>query len=67
MKIAIWIIAICEVVRALQNAIQLFAIKRDTSARDNAYHEFIKSLKTTDKEFVEKMLREFENDTTTKD
>lgn len=67
MKIAIWIIAICEVVRALQNAIQLFAIKRDTSARDNAYQEFVKSLKTTDKEFVEKMLKEFENDTATED
>ena len=60
MKIAIWIIAICEVIRALQNAIQLNAINRDTSARDNAYQEFVKSLKSTDKEYVEKMLREFE-------
>ena len=60
MRIAIWIIAICEVIRVLQYAIQLFAIMRDASARDNAYQEFVKSLKSTDKEYVEKMLREFE-------
>ena len=61
MKTAIWIIAICEVIRAAQNALQLYAIKRDSSARDNAYSEFVKSLKMTDKEFVKKMLEEFMN------
>ena len=58
--IAIWIIAICEIVRASQNAMQLRMIKHDTSNRDNAYAEFVKSLKATDKEFVEGLLREFE-------
>lgn len=60
MKIAIWIIAICEVVRAAQNAVQIRAIKRDTGARDNAYAEFVKSLKMSDRQFVERMLKEFE-------
>ena len=60
MKAALWIIALCEVVRAVQNAIQLKAIKRDTGARDNAYAEFVKSLKMNDRQFVERMLKEFE-------
>lgn len=61
MKIALWIIAICEVVRLAQNAMQLRMVKGDTSARDNAYAEFIKSLKMTDREFVHRMLKEFED------
>lgn len=60
MIIALWIIAVCEIVRAVQNAIQLRMVRHDTSARDNAYAEFIKSLKSTDKEFVRQMLEEFE-------
>ncbi len=60
MKAALWIIAICEVIRAVQNLLQLWMLKRDTRARDNAYAEFIKSLKQTDKEFVRRMLEEFE-------
>ena len=60
MTIAIWIIAVCEIIRAFQNAIQIHTIKGDTAARDNAYAEFVKSLKMTDRQFVERMLREFE-------
>lgn len=60
MKTALWIIAICEVIRAVQNLLQLWMLKRDTGARDNAYAEFVKSLKQTDKEFVVNMLKEFE-------
>ena len=60
MTIALWIIAIVEIIRAIQNHIQLTAIKRDTSVRDNAYAEFVKSLKRTDREFVKKLLEEFE-------
>ena len=60
MTIALWIIAICEIIRAIQNMIQLSAVKRDTSARDNAYEEFVKSLKYSDREFVKRMLEEFE-------
>lgn len=60
MTIAIWIIAACEIIRMLQNAIQIHMVWHDTSARDNAYAEFVKSLKTTDKEFVRRLLEEFE-------
>ncbi len=62
MKIAIWIIAICEIIRAAQNMVQLMAVRHDTSARDNAYAEFVKSIKQTDKEFVRRLLEEFEKD-----
>lgn len=60
MKIAIWIIAICEIIRAAQNMVQIMTIRHDTQGRDNAYAEFVKSLKQTDREFVRKMLEEFE-------
>ena len=60
MTIAIWIIAVCEIIRAAQNMVQIMTIRHDTRGRDNAYAEFIKSLKQTDREFVRKMLEEFE-------
>lgn len=60
MTIALWIIAICEVIRAAQNALQLILVKRDSSQRDNAYAEFVKSLKQDDRQFVRRMLEEFE-------
>ena len=60
MKVALWIIAICEVIRALQNMVQIMATKHDLSQRDNAYAEFIKSIKQSDREFVRNMLEEFE-------
>lgn len=60
MIIAIWILAICSIVRITQNAIQLRMLLRDAGARDNAYAEFVKSLKATDKAFVKRVLNEFE-------
>lgn len=60
MKTALWVIAICEAIRAVQNLLQLWMLKRDTGARENAYAEFVKSLKQTDKDFVRHMLEEFE-------
>ena len=62
MIVALWAIVAVEVIRAIQNHIQIMAIKRDTSARDNAYAEFVKSLKQTDREFVRRMLEEFEGE-----
>lgn len=47
----------------LQNFIQINTIRHDTSTRDNAYAEFVKSLKATDREFVRRMLEEFEEET----
>lgn len=61
-EVALWIIAICEVIRAVQNAFQIKMIKMDTGARDNAYAEFVKSLKMTDRDFVKRMLEEFEEE-----
>mgnify|MGYP003292345948 CR=1 FL=1 len=62
MIVALWIIAVCEVIRAIQNMVQIAMMKHDAGARDNAYAEFVKSLKDTDKEFVRKMLEEFEEE-----
>lgn len=62
MTIALWIIAACEVIRAAQNALQLFMVRHDSSQRDNAYAEFVKSLKDTDRQFVRNMLEEFEKE-----
>lgn len=50
MIIALWIIAICEVIRLVQNAFQLLMLHHDTGGRDNAYAEFVKALKTRDRE-----------------
>ena len=60
MTIAIWITAVCEIIRTVQNFIQIMAIRQDASARDNAYAEFVKSLKQTDREFVRRVLKEFD-------
>ena len=60
MTTALWIIAVCEVIRAVQNMMQLHMVRHDTGARDTAYTEFVKSLKQTDREFVKRMLEEFE-------
>ena len=59
MIIAIWIIAICGVIRIVQNFIQLHMLHHDTGARDNAYAEFVKSLKTDDREMVKRILEAF--------
>ena len=37
MTVAIWIIAVCEIVRMLQNAVQIEMIRRDQSARGDLY------------------------------
>ena len=60
METALWIIAICEVIRAAQNMVQIMTIKHDAKGRDYAYAEFVKSLKQSDREFVRRVLDEFE-------
>ena len=60
MTVALWIIAACEIIRTIQIALQLFMIRQESSQRDNAYAEFIKSLKHDDRQFVRRMLEEFE-------
>ena len=60
MTIALWIIAVVETIRMVEQSIQLRLIAKDSGARDNAYAEFVKSLKMNDREFVRRMLDEFE-------
>lgn len=59
MEIAIWIIAICEVIRAVQNLVQIAMLRHDTDKRDDAYAEFVKSLKMSDREYVINLLERF--------
>lgn len=61
MVIALWIIAVCEVIRAAQNGIQLWSIAqaRKNDFMKTATDEFVKSLNRTDKEFVEDILTKF--------
>ena len=61
-EIAIWIIAICEVVRAAQNMMQIVMVRHDSKKRDNDYAEFVRLLKDSDSDFV-KLLQEYEDDT----
>ena len=62
MTIALWIIAICEVIRAIQNAIQLAGMTKNNGLYKNATDEFVKSLKQTDKEFVRNVLEALEKE-----
>ena len=39
MIIALWIIAICELIRIIQNTIQLLALHSEKAARDRIYSE----------------------------
>lgn len=50
MTIAIWIIAICEVIRIIQNGIQLFSLIRNNDrSGDEALQAFKDSLENEDK------------------
>lgn len=61
MRIAIWLIAICEVIRMLQNFIQIWQIKKANGMEqmNRATDAFVKSLSKTDAEFVEDFLEKF--------
>lgn len=60
MVTALWIIAICEIIRLIQNTIQLTNIISSKTLQRNAHEEFIKSLKKSDREFFKDLLNEFE-------
>ena len=60
MIVAIWIIAVCEVIRAIQNIVPIVVQVRNSKNQENAYSEFVKSLKKTDREFVDDMIKEWE-------
>jgi hypothetical protein len=62
MKVAAWIIAICEVIRAAMAALQIVTMRKEKGMRENAYQEFVASLKQSDKQFVRDLLNEFERE-----
>lgn len=63
MQVAIWIIAISEVIRLIQNSIQLvqmkIARKAEIELRKNLNNDFVRSLDKPNEEFVKKLLEEF--------
>ena len=59
MKTALWIIAICSVIRILQNGIQLSMLIGEREQRKRLNNEFIDSLKKDNREWVKDTLNEF--------
>ena len=65
MTIAIWTIAICSIVRIIQNGIQLSMLIGERDLRKQLNNEFIDSLRKDNKEWVEDTLKKFlENEQT---
>lgn len=62
MNVAIWIIASVEIIRMIQNMIQIWQInKANNSAQfERATDEFIKSLNKTDAEFIQEIVKGME-------
>lgn len=60
MTVALWIIAIVETIRMIEQSVQLRLIAKDTGARDNVYDELIKSFKASDREYVRNLLEAFD-------
>lgn len=56
MEIAIWIIVAVEVIRAVQNHVQLMSLRHSRENSDTATQAFVDSLKATDRAFVRSML-----------
>ena len=59
MTIALWIIAVCSVIRIIQNGIQLSMLIGEREQRKRLNNEFIDSLKKDNREWVEDILLEF--------
>ena len=62
MTTALWIIAICEMVRMIQNAIQLYTILTERDKREICYDEILKSVSLPDEEIAERLMRKWEED-----
>ena len=60
MTVALWIIAIVETIRMIEQSIQLKIIANDTGKRDNVYEELVKSFKASDREYVRNLLKAFD-------
>lgn len=57
--VAVSVIAVCETIRVAQNFAQITMLRHDTDKRDDAYAEFVKSLKMSDREYVINLLERF--------
>lgn len=62
MTTALWIIAVCEVLRMVQNCVQLIIQFANRDLQKNLNNEFIDSLKKDNREWVETILKEFEEE-----
>lgn len=62
MTTALWIIAICEVLRMVQNCVQLIIQFANRDLQKNLNNQFIDSLKQDNREWVENILKEFEKE-----
>ena len=66
MTIALWIIAMCEVIRMLQNALQLYMSKKATSEHNDFMDRAIDNMRKDNREWaidtLNKFLEEHEND-----
>ena len=62
MTTALWIIAICEMVRMIQNGIQLYTILTESDKREICYDEILKSVSLPDEEIAKRLLRKLEED-----
>lgn len=59
MTVAIWIIAICSLVRIIQNGIQLSVLLGEKEMRKKLNNEFIDSLRKDNQEWVKDTLNDF--------
>lgn len=59
MKTALIVIAVCEVIRILQNSLQLITLVRNSTNKymKTASKAFVESLQRTDKEYLEEFLK----------
>lgn len=62
MTTALWIIAICEMVRMIQNGIQLYTILTERDKREICYDEILKSVSMPDEEIAKKLMRKWEEE-----
>ena len=62
MTTALWIIAICEMVRMIQSGIQLYTILTERDKREICYDEILKSVSLPDEEIAERLMRKWEED-----
>lgn len=62
MKTALCIIAICEVIRAIQNLVPMIATITERKSRVKLNNAFIDSLRQNNKEWVKSTLEEFKKE-----